>query len=60
MGWLNRIFKMWPDERFVQGETHFVGKGREESFQVLLKGTPLTIEMTRLYVYNVQSITLAQ
>ncbi len=31
---LNRIFKMWPDERFVQGEKNIVSKGREGSFQV--------------------------
>ncbi len=34
MGCLNRIFKMWPDERFVQGEKNTGGKGREGSFQV--------------------------
>ncbi len=60
MGCLNRMFKMWWDERFVQGEKNFGGKGREGSFQVILKGTSLTFETTRLYVYNVQSITLAQ
>ncbi len=34
MGCLNRIFKMWVDERFVQGEKNIGGKGREGSFQV--------------------------
>ncbi len=36
MDCLNRIFKMWPDERFVQGEKKIGGKGREGSFQVIL------------------------
>ncbi len=31
---LNRIFKMWADERFVQGEENIGGKGRQGSFQV--------------------------
>ncbi len=34
MGCLNRIFKTWPDESFVQGEKNIGGKGREGSFQV--------------------------
>ncbi len=34
MGCLNRIFKMWPGEHFVQGEKNTGGKGRELSFQV--------------------------
>ncbi len=34
MGCWNRIFKMRPDERFVQGEKNTLGKGREESFKV--------------------------
>ncbi len=34
IGCLNRIFKMWPDERFVQGEKNIGSKGREGSFQV--------------------------
>ncbi len=37
MGCLNRIqdvFKMWADERFVQGEKNTGGKGRKGSFQV--------------------------
>ncbi len=35
MGSLNRILKMWPDERFVQGEKYIGGKGHEGSFQVI-------------------------
>ncbi len=34
MGSLNRIFKKWADERFVQGEKTIGGQGREGSFQV--------------------------
>ncbi len=34
MGCLTRIFKMWPDERFVEREKTIRGKGREGSFQV--------------------------
>ncbi len=34
MGCLNRIFKVWPDERFLQGEKNIEGRGREGSFQV--------------------------
>ncbi len=34
LGGLNRICKMWADERFVQGEKNTGGKGRERSFQV--------------------------
>ncbi len=33
MGCLNRIFKMWADERFVQGEKNIGGTGHEGSFQ---------------------------
>ncbi len=29
MGCVNRIFKMWPDERFVQGEKIIGGKVKE-------------------------------
>ncbi len=36
MGCLNRILKMWPDERFVQGEKNIGSKGRGGSFQVAL------------------------
>ncbi len=34
MGYLNRILKMWADERFVQEEKNIWGKGLEGSFQV--------------------------
>ncbi len=34
MGFLNRIFKMWSDERLVQGEKSTGAKGREGSFHV--------------------------
>ncbi len=34
MGCLNRILKMWPDERYVRGKKNTGGKGREGSFQV--------------------------
>ncbi len=31
---MDRIFKVWPDKRFVQGEKNIGDKGREGSFQV--------------------------
>ncbi len=34
MGCLNRIFKMWVDESFVQMEKNTESKGRKGSFQV--------------------------
>ncbi len=34
MGCLNRIFKVWADERFVQGEKNTGSKGHKGSFQV--------------------------
>ncbi len=34
MGCLNRIFEVWADERFVQGEKNTGGKGRKGSFQL--------------------------
>ncbi len=34
MGFLNRIFKMWLDARFVQGEKNIGGKGHNGLFQV--------------------------
>ncbi len=34
MGCLNRILKMWPDERFVQGEKNNGGKGHEAPLQL--------------------------
>ncbi len=34
MGCWNKIFKMWADERFVNGEKNIGGKGREGTFQV--------------------------
>ncbi len=34
MGCLNKIFKMWADERIVQGEKNIGGKDREGSFEV--------------------------
>ncbi len=34
MGYLNKIYKMWAKERFVQGKKNIGGKGLEGSFQV--------------------------
>ncbi len=34
MGCLNRMFKVWPDERFVQRENNIEAKGRKGSIQV--------------------------
>ncbi len=34
MGCLNRIFKKWADERFLQGGKNIGAKGLEGSFQV--------------------------
>ncbi len=34
MGCLNRIFKVWKDKCFVQGEKNIGDKGHEGSFEI--------------------------
>ncbi len=46
---LNRIFKMWVDERFVQGEKNIGGKGREGSFQIKQHPTTLSSALSMVF-----------
>ncbi len=39
MGFLNTMFKVWPNKDFVQGEKNTGGKGRKGSFQVKQRPT---------------------
>ncbi len=48
MGYLNRIFKVWPDECFAQGEKNIGGTGREGSFQVKQHPTGFLTALTTL------------